>query len=162
MLPYINKISEGTARHFAPFENKDIAPPNQDTRNSTDSTKRPLGRKGQVNGIYDIQCQVCDGHYVGETRKRLETLLKQHQSAAERHCPLSQIHEHMLLARHIFNFDEAKMIATFRRKGTRLILESWLSENKAINRRSDRHPAYQALRHSRKKIKLIRRLTKTK
>ncbi len=119
----------------------------------------PLTEKDKWNGIYDIPCQDCDCHYVGETRKRLETRLKQHQSAAKRHCPLSQIYEHMALTGHTFNFDEAKMIATSRRKGTRLALESWFSDNKAVNRRIDLHSAYQALRHSRKKIKPTRRLT---
>ncbi len=51
------------------------------------------------------------------------------------------------------------MIATSRRKGTRIVLQSWLSNNKAVNRRIDLHPAYQALRHSSKKIKPTRRLT---
>ncbi len=56
----------------------------------------------------------------------------------------------MTLTGHTFNFDEAKMIAISRRKGTRLVLESWLSDNKAVNRRIDIHPAFQALRHSKK------------
>ncbi len=121
--------------------------------------KDPLTGKDQSNGIYDIPCQDCDCHYVGGTRKRLETRLKQHQSAAKRHCPRSQIYEHMALTGHSFNFDEAKMIATSRRKGTRVVLQSWLSDNKAVNRRIDLHIVYQALRRSRKKINPTRRLT---
>ncbi len=72
-------------------------------------------------------------------------MLETYQSAAKRHCPLTQIYEHMALTGHTFNFDEAEVIATSRRKGTRLVLESWLSDNKAINRRIDLHPACQAL-----------------
>ncbi len=47
----------------------------------------------------------------------------------------------------------------FRRKGTRLVFESWLSDKKSVHRRNNLYPAYQALRHSRKKIKPTRRLT---
>ncbi len=76
-----------------------------------------------------------------------------------RHCTLSQIYEHMAPTGHTFKFDEAQMIATSRRKGTRLALESWLSDSKAVNRRIDLHPAYQALRHGRKNIKPTRSLS---
>ncbi len=74
-------------------------------------------------------------------QERCGTRPKQHHSAAKRHCPLSQIYEHMALTCHTFNFDEAKLIASLRRKWALLVLEVWLSGKDAINRRINLHPA---------------------
>ncbi len=56
----------------------------------------------------------------------------------------------MALTGHALKFDEANTIETSRWKGTRLVLGSWLSDNKAVHLRIDIHPAFQALRHRKK------------
>jgi hypothetical protein len=40
--------------------------------------KRP---KIEVSGIYNIQCSDCDGNYVGQTRRRIDTRIKEHERA---------------------------------------------------------------------------------
>ncbi len=72
VLPYINKISEGTARLLAPFGIKISHRPTKTIGTQLIRPKDPLTEKDKSNGIYDIPCQDCDCHYVGETRKRHE------------------------------------------------------------------------------------------
>ncbi len=59
--------------------------------------------------------------------------MKRRQSAANGHCILLSVSKHMALTGYIVNFDEEKMIASPRRKETRL--ESWFSDNDAVNPR---------------------------
>ncbi len=79
-------------------------------------------------------------------KERLPTRIKQHKGAAKRRCTTPQIYEHMATTGHRFNYDDVTIQATEERKVSRLVLESWLSEPKAINRLIDLPPALQALR----------------
>jgi hypothetical protein len=40
--------------------------------------KRP---KMELSGIYNIQCLDCEGNYVGQTRRRIDTRIKEHERA---------------------------------------------------------------------------------
>ncbi len=57
---------------------------------------------------------------------------------------------------HRFNYDDATILATEERKGSRLVLESWLSGPKANNRSIDLPPALQALRSETERQKQTR------
>ncbi len=107
------------------------------------------------NGIHGESAYIITSFYLYRTQNTF--MLKTNRSprkfyllasAAKRHCLLSQIYEHMALTGHTCNFNEAKMIATSLRKGTRLLLESWFSDNKAANRRIDLRLTYQAQRQT--------------
>ncbi len=68
------------------------------------------------NGVYRIDCDECDYYYVGETKKRLATRLKQHKGAAKRRCMTSQIYENIATTGHRFSFDDVTTLATEERK----------------------------------------------
>ncbi len=155
-LPYIAKVSEATARILAPFGIKVAHRPSQTIGNKLIRPKNALQETEKSNGVYRIDCDECDCYYVGETKKRLATRLKQHKGAAKRRCTASQIYEHMATTGHRFNYDDATILATEERKVSRLVLESWLSGPKAINRSIDLPPALQALRSETEKQKQTR------
>jgi hypothetical protein len=103
------------------------------------------GEKSSV--IYQINCNDCSKNYVGETSKRLKSRIHEHELCVKRKDILSLVAQHGCENNHTFNFSEAKVIGTAKSKSSRLLKESWLTNENSINRHVNLDPAYQALRH---------------
>jgi hypothetical protein len=109
--------------------------------------KDRLQKEEKVNSIYDIKCNNCPYHYVGETSKQLKSRLHEHELCVKRNDHLSLVAQHSKENNHTFNFNEAKVIGQGRNKTSRLLKEAWFSDEFSINRHINLPPAYQALRH---------------
>ena len=55
----------------------------------------PVLKDQTCGAIYSIPCQVCDKSYIGETKRKFSTRLKEHQKAVEnKHSHKSALAEH--------------------------------------------------------------------
>nr|VZI46190.1 unnamed protein product [Spirometra erinaceieuropaei] len=144
-IPYVNNVSEATARILNPFEVGLAHKPESTIRQQIMRPKDPLPATEQSAVVYSIKCQNCNARFVGETGKRICTRLHEHQLPVNREDKLSLVYGHMQQAKHSFAFGEASAIGRAHDKMARLVLESWSSVG-TINRAIDLHPAYQALR----------------
>jgi len=140
-IPYINTVSEATARILAPYGIKVAHKPTSTLRGQLMKPKTPLEASEKSAVVYRINCKKCVTNYVGETGKRLGTRLHEHECAIRRQEGSSQLWMHMVEADHQFNFPEANVIAQGGHKGIRLMNEAWFSESASINRRIDLHLA---------------------
>ncbi|XP_015675754.1 ena/VASP-like protein [Protobothrops mucrosquamatus] len=145
-LPYINGVSEATARLLAPFSVKVAHKPDQTLCTRVLRPKEPLPTGEKSSVIYKIRCKDCPCNYVGETSKRLRTRVHEHELAIKRQEQHSQVWAHMTNCGHGFDLASVEAISHDTTKGGRFFKEAWLSDKNSINRHIDLTPAYQALK----------------
>ena len=72
--------------------------------------------------VYEVPC-ICGDVYVGETKRSLETRLKQHRRAAER-GEKSALVEHAWEAGHVIEWESARVIETVKNTAHRKFMEA--------------------------------------
>ena len=145
-VPYISSMSEAVARLLAPHGIRLAHRPAQTLRVTLMQTKDPLRDEEKTGLIYEVPCGDCDGVYVGETDRPLQTRIQEHRAAVRRCDPKSLVFDHAVQHGHAFDFDQARIIDRDRTRGGRLFKEAWQSGAKAVNRHADLHPAFRSLR----------------
>ncbi|GAA51625.1 solute carrier family 29 (equilibrative nucleoside transporter) member 1/2/3 [Clonorchis sinensis] len=107
---------------------------------------RPKGNQDKTkrnNVLYQINC---NKFYVGQTGRKLCTRIKEHNAAVRRHDLLSLISIHEDQEGHIFNLENAKILAHGNTRHERDFLEAWYSMAGSINRQTELDPIYTPLR----------------
>ena len=82
-------------------------------------------------------CKDCDFVYVGQTKRDLNSRLKEHQRAIKQQKPEnSALCEHVILFDHVIDWAHSRILKTESNFSKRLTAESWfiLSRPKVINR----------------------------
>ena len=71
--------------------------PHQTIGNLFPKPKDPVPKDQTRGAIYSIPCKDCDKSYIGETKRKFSTRLKEHQKAVEhKHSQKSALAEHCL------------------------------------------------------------------
>ncbi|XP_053692011.1 uncharacterized protein LOC128740493 [Sabethes cyaneus] len=68
------------------------------------------------SGIYEIPCQDCPAVYIGQTRRKFKTRLKEHRKAVENERPNdSSVAMHSICSKHNINWGNAKLLKNVRK-----------------------------------------------
>ncbi len=81
--------------------------------------KNTLPHSLRSDVVYRVDCKGCNAYYVGETRKTLQSRIREHQGAV--------IGMHTAETGYRFDFEDAKAIDHGRFKGERLVKEALYS-----------------------------------
>jgi hypothetical protein len=146
-LPYIKNISEMTARLLKQHGITVAYKPTNTLRRTLSKPKTQIKSMKRTNVVYQIQCNNCDKHYVGQTGRKLSTRVYEHQLAIRRHDPMSMVSLHEDQEGHQFNWNNVKILAQAGTKREREFIEAWYSTKNAINKHIDIDPIYQPLRN---------------
>ena len=101
------------------------------------SPKDPITTDKITCVVYEVPCKNRDFVYVGQTKRDLNSRLKEHQRAIKQQKPEnSALCEHAILFDHVINWANSRILKTESNFSKRLTAESWfiLSRPKAINR----------------------------
>ena len=100
------------------------------------------------NVVYKILCLAddCIKYYVGQTGRGTGTRMNEHKQAVRRHDPLSLISIHQDATGHTMDLDAPIILTLARTKHEREYIESWYSDDNAINKHIDLEPIYHSLR----------------
>ncbi len=79
--------------------------------------KDPLPNALRSDVVYHVDCKGCNANYVGETRKTLQSRMREHQGTDPRRETTSLIWMHTAETGHSFDFENAKAIDPGRFKG---------------------------------------------
>ena len=150
-LPYINTTSEMTARLLRPF-NIDIAhKPTCKLRSKFTNHKDKTNVTEKHNAIYMFTCKNCPDKYIGQTSKKIQTRLTEHQNAINRHDHNSLPAKHADDNGHKFDWSQTRCLGQATTKHAREFKEAWHSIDKlTFNRRIDIPVIYLQLKHSHK------------
>ncbi len=97
-------------------------------------TKGPLHHFIRWDVVYRVDCKGCNVYYVGETRKTLQSRIREHQGAVRRREATSLIWMHTAETGHSFEFESAKDVDNGHFKGERLVKEALHSGQQSVNR----------------------------
>ena len=83
--------------------------------------------KDQARGvIYSIPCKDCDKLYIGETKRKFNTRLREHKKAVEqKHPKKSALAEHCLQSGHAISWESSTILRTSTSWRNRRLLEAW-------------------------------------
>lgn len=124
MIPYVAGVSEDVRRICRKFGFRVVFKSGYTLRSilTRVKDKLPMEKKSMV--VYKIPCS-CGKFYIGETRRRLETRMKEHQDACrEGLLKKSAIAEHAWENCHPIKWEEASVIDHARRSGELLVKEA--------------------------------------
>ena len=124
MLPYTAGVSEDIRRVCRKYSMKVIFRSGLSLRSVLTQVKDPLpmGKRSKV--VYGIPCS-CSKVYIGETRRRLETKLREHQEACRKGTfETSAVAEHAWKDQHAIRWDETTVVNMARHPSELLLKEA--------------------------------------
>ena len=76
--------------------------------------------------VYEVPCKDCDLVYVGQTKRNLNSRLKEHQRAIKQQKPEnSALYEHVILYDHVIDWANSRILKTVSNFLKRSTAESW-------------------------------------
>ena len=148
-IPYVKGVSEPLSRVLRPLGVRTIFKPFRTIANTVSKPKDPTPANAQRGVIYKIPCNDCPASYIGETGRKRDTRLKEHQRdvkyASHATRLKTELVDHSWTMGHSFDFAAATTLAREDRWGPRKLLESWFvrSDTSACNKnRGPLHEAY--------------------
>ena len=126
ILPYIKGTSEPIKRVLSNYNIKVAKKPHQTIGNLFLKPKDPVPKDQTRGGIYSIPCKDCDKSYIGETKRKFSTRLKEHQKAVEhKHSQKSALTEPCFRSDHTVSWEASKILRMSAKWCSRHILEAW-------------------------------------
>ena len=87
--------------------------PHQTIGNLFPKPKDPVPKDQTRGAFYSIPCKDCDKSYIGETKRKFSTRLKEHKKAVEhKHSQKSALAEHCLRSGHTVSWEASKILRT--------------------------------------------------
>ncbi|KYN11355.1 hypothetical protein ALC57_16496 [Trachymyrmex cornetzi] len=109
-VPYIKNISE-KFRSITEKNNFKIAYKPMNKLNSIIKTgKDKLDIMEQCNVVYKINCLNCESSYVGQTKRKIKTRLKEHKSSTSNSNTVHNVAQHQIKFYHKFNWDNIEIL----------------------------------------------------
>ena len=126
ILPYIKGTSEPIKQILSNHNIKVGQKPHQTIGNLFPKPKDPVPKDQTRGAIFSIPCKDCDKSYIGETKRKFSTRLKEHQKAVEhKHSQKSALAEDCLRSGHTVSWEAAKILRTGANCRNQRILEAW-------------------------------------
>ena len=147
-LPYINKISEISARILEKHNLKVAHKPTNKLKSLFNKHKDRPDNEDKQNAIYQIPCRDCEKVYIGETSKTIKSRITEHKNAIKREDVRSIPAKHVIENDHRFDWTNVKVLNHGKTREAREFKEAWHTlQNPTINRHIDIPAAYHPLQH---------------
>ncbi|EFN62516.1 hypothetical protein EAG_03655, partial [Camponotus floridanus] len=108
-VPYIKGLSESVCKVFNNTESTGFKCFNRLNR-FIKVHKDATPKLKENNVVYRIDCNNCDASYVGQTKRHLETRLREHRNNAGQPFKPSVITDHIINENHSIGWDEIKIL----------------------------------------------------
>lgn len=135
-IPYVPSLSEKIENILKPYSNVKIAhKPHIQIKQLYSKLKSPTPLTETSHVVYKINCNNCEGVYIGQTEQKLKDRLKGHKYSKTQ----TALYKHKTENGHTFNYDETVVLDRETNKKSREFLEMiHIKQNeKSINDRSD-------------------------
>ena len=124
ILPYIAGVSEDIRRVCRKYDMKVIFKSGRSLRSVLTKVKDPLPMEKKAKVVYRIPCS-CGKSYIGETKRRLETRLREHQEACRKGTlEKSAVAEHAWKDHHTIKWEETAVVDMARHPRELLLKEA--------------------------------------
>ena len=136
-IPYIGGVSEPIKKILNQHNIQVALKPYKTIGSMFPKPKDPVSTQDTRGVIYKISCNECSKTYIGESKRKFKTRIKEHKKAvAQLEAHKSALAEHHKVSGHDIAWDEARILGTCDNWRKRRFLEAWQinKTNNAINR----------------------------
>ena len=124
VLPYTAGVSKDIRRVCRKYGMKAIFKAERSLHSVLTKVKDPLPMEKEAKVVYQIPCS-CGKSYIGETRRRLETMLREHQEACRKETlEKSAVAEHAWKDHHAIKWEEITVVDMARHPSKLLLKEA--------------------------------------
>ncbi|XP_077277703.1 uncharacterized protein LOC143905912 [Temnothorax americanus] len=110
-IPYIKDLSEGICRTLKNVGLKALYTIPKKLNSVIKRGKDRLTMSKETNVVYQIDCVNCEASYIGQTKRHLETRIKEHFNDIKKHCSNhSVVSKHRSQNNHDFKWSEPKIL----------------------------------------------------
>jgi len=125
-LPYYAGVSEKLSRVVRKYGMTVAYKPRNKLRSTLVKLKDPVPQLQRAGVVYQISCSGCDAIYVGETKRRCITRVKEHNADCRLHrVGKSALVDHAVEKEHSFDFDNARILKFETNYRRRVFGEAW-------------------------------------
>lgn len=139
-IPFINNFTRRFINIAKKHNLNAIFTINNKLSNFIKTGKDEIDKMKHSNVVYKISCNECDASYIGQTKRQLQTRVKEHRSNINKltNSP-SVISQHRLSHNHEFNWDNVEILDNERMYSKRLISEMIhiKKQTNSINKQND-------------------------
>ena len=126
ILQYFKGTMEPIKRGLNNYNIKAALKPHQTIGSLFPKPKDPVPKDQARGVIYSIPCQDCDNLYIGETKRKFNTQLREHRKAVEqKHPKKSALAKSCLQSGHAISWGSSTMLRTSPSWQNRCLLEAW-------------------------------------
>ena len=126
VLPYVKGTTEPIKRVLNNYNIKVALKPHQTIGSLFPKAKDPVPKDQASGVIYSIPCKDCEKLYIGETKRKFSTRLREHQKAVEqKHPKKSALAQHCLQSGHTISWDSSSILRTSPSWRNQHLLEAW-------------------------------------
>lgn len=140
-IPYVKDLSYKIRNIFKNIPQIVITDKVSSTLNKSlfSKLKDKIDTKNKSNVIYKIDCNNCNGTYIGQTKRLLSTRIKEHKLSCAKLKTNTALSEHHVDTGHFFKFNDIKILDTETHLHKRLFLEMVnIYQNKnCLNKKTD-------------------------
>lgn len=141
-LPYIQGVTEQLKKSLEPFKIKIISSTADTFNHLYTNLKSSVNKEKITHTVYKINCNDCNGTYIGQSKQYLDCRIKAHRnSVTGKNTEKTALKKHVATANHTFNFNlnDVKILNKETNEKRRLILEMVRirQEKNSINDRRD-------------------------
>ena len=135
-VPYIKGTYERVQRALSKHNIRLASKPSNTLQRKLNNAKQRTPAPETTTAVYKINCNECDAHYIGETKKQVRDRIKEHQNNIRIGEQNSMIFQHVANNNHNMDFSNPTVLAKNQHPRGRRILETFYSQNSthAINR----------------------------
>ena len=135
-VPYIKGTYERVQRALSKHNIRLASKPSNTLKRKLNNAKQRTPAPETTTAVYKINCNECDAHYIGETKKQVRDRIKEHQINIRIGEQNSMIFQHVAINNHNLDFFNPTVLSKNQHPRGRRILETFYSQNSthAINR----------------------------
>jgi hypothetical protein len=135
-LPYLPGLSEGLSRMLRKYNLAPVLIPPHRISSLLPTVKDSVQALDRSGAVYLVPCVGCEVEYVGETKRKVRTRLKEHAGDIKCFKTSSALFEHFRDTGHKFNFDSASVLHYCDNYHRRLFLEAWEIQCRSLSGKS--------------------------
>lgn len=139
-FPYVKGLTETISKSLKKYNIKVVSSTGNSLKGLYNNLKTPIEKEKNTHVVYKVNCNDCEGTYIGQTKQYLENRMKEHISSIKgKNNNKTALKKHVIDKGHTFNFEEVEILNKEVKLKKRLFLEMIRikQNNNSVNDRTD-------------------------
>lgn len=139
-FPYVKGLTETISKSLKKYNIKVVSSTGNSLKGLYNNLKTPIEKEKNTHVVYKVNCNDCEGTYIGQTKQYLGNRMKEHISSIKgKNNNKTALKKHVIDTGHTFKFEEVEILNKEVKLKKRLFLEMIRikQNNNSVNDRTD-------------------------